>query len=327
MRRLSHCFACLVLLFASACAASGRGGDGGPGDAATDTGIPPTDAMSDSIVPPVDGGGDANTDTGPSDGGPIDGGPIDGGPIDSGPGDAGTDGGPVDSGPGDAGGGATLLITDVGENAVYHLRLDGSTITRYAPMVAQIRGVSFDRTATGGFWLSSNTSTLRGYRCDWSGAVVDMVDTGRSTREVYGMDAWINGSGDQELAIINLNSASVDVISSFTTDGTFRSAAGHVVGGLTTGFWGTSVTGFMGGTERWVTRRSTTTLEYFEVATQISSTSLPVGDLVGVARTSAGTFYVVDQMNARVVHYDDTFMEIDRFDTPGSQPAGISYSE
>jgi hypothetical protein len=267
--------------------------------------------------PPPDASGDAaNVEAGGPDAGP-----------EAGPDAAtGPDGGGLD----DAGAPAvpSLLVSDPGSNRIDLVTTSGFVLHTYPAPVTQVAGVAFDRRKRDGFWVVGRDSGTTIYKIAWSGAALPPLTTEFPHPLYCGLEHFLGASEAEDVLLyVWTNSGGFQSAGgSYVSNGQDRLDMGFYNGGFESGFWGLSFlvydepgNVFQG----WFTHG--TTIERWQTASFQASLPATVTQARGLARTAAGEFWVADEATHHVVHLSATGEVLGGFDTPGSQPAGLSY--
>lgn len=220
---------------------------------------------------------------------------------------------------------ASVLLTDSGTDTIYRLGLDGSVLNSWASPVSGLQGVALDRRERDGFWVAGTGALGTFYKVDFSGAVVDTMVGQTTVRDIRGLDYVMDDGGDL-IAAMGVNVNSIDVLWGFREDtGQRWIESGHYDGGFLNGLWGVHVIAMPLGFDRWVTRQTTDTLDQFVNETHTAVLSIAPTEARGMAELPDGSFLVVDQATARVVHLAADGSTLGAFATPGNRPSGISY--
>lgn len=233
-----------------------------------------------------------------------------------------------------------LLLTDSANSSIYVLDANGRVLDVLASPTPTPTGVAFDRRNRDGFWLVG-TGDNHLYKLDMAGVVVDSrLAFGVNEVDIRGLDFWLGADGKDYLALIATNSNGIQCAATY--DLVARTMVSYYSFWLAIksdgtpdfldGFWGAVITTYSRGSRtwelsRWASRDDGTVALWIDSVTEhraevvLSGLNDPKG--IDISETS----YVVSDGDDRVYAFDEAFLPLHDFATPGTSPADLSIIE
>jgi hypothetical protein len=230
-----------------------------------------------------------------------------------------------DSGPG------VLLLSDA-NGYIYELDETGVVLAQWNSPISGVRGVTWDRDEGDGFWVVGTGAPGALTKVDWDGTTVRTVIMTKLPgfpSNPRGLDYKTDPAGDV-LVLVATEINGIDSMWNFDVGtGSRTIGSTHYMDGFQVGFWGIHQIG--PGVEfevaRWTSWPDGTLQRWDGSQAFVSSISTGLVNPRGLSMAPGGDFWVVDQMNNRVVHLSSQGVLLSEFPTPGSNPLGLSYWE
>lgn len=229
--------------------------------------------------------------------------------------------------------GPTLLLSDTTANRIDLLTTTGAIIRQWTAPVTKVTGVSHDRRKRDGFWVIGRDSAAAFHKVSWAGAALGTVPNPTfAGTPVRGLDHWIDpdgGANGDVLAFVQFNGTVEALSGIYAADGGSQFQMGFFQTKFLTGFWGVSLLNYSEADNEmlgWFTHKSDGgTVERWRTASLQATIATTISDPRGLARGPAGDFWVVDGAAKKVVHLSAAGTVLGSFDTPGTDPAGLSF--
>ncbi len=232
-----------------------------------------------------------------------------------------------------------ILVTDLDTDTIHALDARGAPLDAWPAPNGRVRGVAHDRRAFDGFWIVEERAPLGFTKLDWDGLVVDaqVIDgiaaQGSAPR---GLDFWPDPTGEanDRLVVVALNSNRIDVTLHIRVSDGGREIESSFAPNFAAGYWGVhaSVDGTLvqgADFERLLTRPMTGMVELQRSVALVRSWALPVDvDVRGISRVGPARVAIADARGDAILFLDlDSGLIVDRIETPGISPSGLSFRD
>ena len=232
-----------------------------------------------------------------------------------------------------------ILVTDLDTDTIHALDARGAPLDAWPAPNGRVRGVAHDRRAFDGFWIVEERAPLGFTKLGWDGLVVDaqVIDgiaaQGSAPR---GLDFWADPTGEanDRLVVVALNSNRIDVTLHIRVTDGGREIESSFAPNFAAGYWGVhaSVDGTLvqgADFERLLTRPMTGMVELQRSVALVRSWALPVDvDVRGISRVGPARVALADARGDAILFLDlDSGLIVDRIETPGISPSGLSFRD